>query len=170
MHDELEKIDPLAAKKIHRNDARRLVRALEVYEITGKPISQKKTQRQGIRGEYDVKIFLLERDREELYARINRRVDEMMKEGLLKEAKRLLQRKLSKTASGALGLKEMRAHVKGEASLETAIEMLKRNTRHYAKRQLSWFRHERGVETMHVGPDEKASEIAHRIVNAVSLP
>lgn len=168
LHQALEKIDPAAAKKIHPNDARRLVRALEVYELTGKPISEKKTQRKGIRDQYDVRLFLLDRSRADLYDRINRRVDQMVEEGLLDEVQKLSRRKLSQTASVALGMKEMKAFLNHETTLENAIELLKRNTRHYAKRQLSWFRHETGVEVVSVDLKDTAAMIAERIVN--SLP
>ncbi len=179
LHQKLEKIDPAAAKKIHANDTRRLVRALEVHHLSGKSFSEQKPNRRGIREDYDVRIFLLERERPELYARINGRAQTMLDEGLLDEVKRLmnygdsilnskeelsmLSPKLSQTAAMALGFREMSAYLRGETTLAEALDLLRKNTRHYAKRQLSWFRHEKGVEAVPVGAGESAAKIAKRI-------
>ena len=168
LHRKLAKVDALSAKKIHANDTRRLVRALEVFHLSGKPISEQKSKRSGIRGQYDVRIFLLERDRQELYARVNRCVEIMLEEGLLEEVKHLQEKKLSQTAEMALGFREMSAYLKGSMKKEEAVELLKKNTRHYAKRQLSWFRHELGVEKVEVSSGDTAKEIAGRILKALS--
>lgn len=164
LHEKLKKIDAVSAVKIHPNDFRRLVRALEVSHMTGKTFSEQKLHRRGIRDAFRCRIFLLDRDREDLYARIERRVDVMVQKGILREVKKLAQKKLGLTASMALGFREMKGVLEGHHSLEQAAQLLKKNTRHYAKRQLSWFRHERGVEKILVLPDESAKQTAAKII------
>ena len=167
LHQKLETIDPVAAKKIHPNDTRRLVRALEVFHLSGKTISEQKPTRQGIRDQYEVRIFLLNPPRQELYDRIHRRVEAMLREGLLKEVENLQSKHLSQTAEVALGYREISSFLKGQIKLEEAIELIQKNTRHYAKRQLSWFRHEREVETIDVPAAEAAAQTAHRIFDVL---
>ena len=171
LHDELGRVDPVSAAKIHPNDHRRLVRALEVYALSGEPISVQKTRRKGIRSHFYCPIFFLERDRQDLYARIERRADAMVKQGLVKEVQRALKKKLSLTASTALGIREIGAYLNGDEGangrsplLRDAIDLLKQHTRNYAKRQLSWFRHEKGVIPVPVSADEKPRETAHKIL------
>ncbi len=163
LHAKLEKCDPAAAKKIHPNDFRRLVRALEIFHLSGKPFSSQKANREGLRDTYDVRIFLLDRDRAELYDRIERRVDRMITGGILGEVKRLRKKKLSMTAEVALGYREMSAYLDEKLTLDEAAALLKRNTRHYAKRQLSWFRHEKGVAVVPVAAGETDKKIAKKI-------
>jgi len=140
----LKKIDPEAAKKISRNDRKRMSRALEVYEQTGKPISelQKKNKRAGL------KLICLDMDREKLYERINKRVDDMIKKGLADEVKGLLNKGYSKdlTSMQALGYKEMVGHLEGKLGFEETVELIKRKTRNFARRQLTWFRRFEAVE------------------------
>ena len=164
LHERLRKVDPASAARIHPNDFRRLVRALEVFEVTGRPISEHQPTRQGIRATFHCRLFLLDRDREELYGRIHLRVDEMLKKGLLKEVQRLSRRVLGRTASMALGYREIKMVVERKMSLSDAAELLKKNTRHYAKRQLSWFRHEKDMEPVKVEEGESPKKIAQRIV------
>ena len=164
LHEELKRVDPASAEKIHPNDHRRLVRALEVNALSGAPISSRKLQRQGIREDFHCPIFFLERDRADLYARIEKRVDAMMTQGLEREVKRALKKKLGMTASGALGIKEMCDYFEKKTSKEDAIKLLKQHTRNYAKRQLSWFRHEKGVVPVTVEPDEKPKQTAQKIL------
>ena len=170
LHEQLNRVDPQSAHKIHPNDIRRVVRALEVFTLTKKPISEQKPNRKGIRDEFDCRIFVLNRDREELYGKINRRVDRMLKEGLLDEVKKLIRKDLSQTAQMALGVREIARALSGELNLHQSIELLKKNTRNYAKRQLSWFRHERGAELVPVIAEEKASETADRILQMWAKP
>ncbi len=164
MHDKLRKVDEVSAQRIHPHDLRRIVRALEVHTLTGKPMSQQMANRKGIRALYNCPIFFLNRDRQDLYERVNRRVDKMIQEGLVAEAKSLSRKRLSLTAQMALGVREMEAYLEGKLSLEEARELLKKNTRNYAKRQLSWFRHEKGVENIPVAADESPKIIAHKIL------
>ena len=164
LHRKLEVVDPLSAKKIHPNDHRRLVRALEVFYLTGKPISHLKPKREGIRNKWVHRIFMLDRNRKDLYERINDRVKKMFKEGLVQEVKELSKKGLGQTARMALGIREVSAYLQGSLTLEQSTELLKKNTRNYAKRQLSWFRHERGVEPVPIAANESPREVAQKIL------
>jgi len=160
----LKEKDPASAERIHANDTRRLVRALEVCHLLGRPFSSAKKNRRGIRDEFLPTLFFLDRDRRDLYERIGRRVDAMVKKGLLAEVKKLGKISLSRTAGMALGIREITAYLKGDLSLSQAIELLKKNTRHYAKRQVSWFRHEKDTRFIPVGPEETPARVADRIL------
>ncbi|MFH1339180.1 MAG: tRNA (adenosine(37)-N6)-dimethylallyltransferase MiaA [Candidatus Omnitrophota bacterium] len=140
LYKRLMKVDPGAAAKIHPNDLKRIVRALEVYIKTKKPISQWQRERKGLSRDYEVKIYCLTRPRQELYANINQRVRRMFGKGLVNEVRRLLKRKLSKTASCAIGINEVKGYLEGRYSLEQAKDLIGKHTRQYAKRQLTWFR------------------------------
>ncbi len=170
LHKKLQKVDAPSAARIHPNDTRRVVRALEVYQLTQKPFSSQKERRKGLREELGARIFLIDRDREDLYRRINARVNRMMRGGLAREVKGLLRKNLSLTARMALGIREIEAHLQGKLTLEEAKLLLMKNTRNYAKRQLSWFRHEKGVEPIEVSPDEPASVTAGKILNLWEIP
>jgi len=141
LHAMLKAVDSMSAEAIHPNNVKRVVRALEIYEITGKSKTywDEKSREEGLR--YDLKaICLAFRDREILYRRIERRVDLMMEAGLLEEAKRLYDEKAyGETSAQAIGYKELIAYFDGRSSLEEAVETIKKNTRNYAKRQLTWF-------------------------------
>jgi tRNA dimethylallyltransferase len=163
LYKELEKIDPLSAAKIHPNDAKRLIRALEVFKATGQPISALQKLRRGLKDEYSVKIFCLNMDRNKLYKRIDSRVDKMFELGLIKEVKRLLKIRLSKTASCAIGIKELKGYFDGVYDLEEAKRLMKRNTRHYAKRQLTWFRKDNRIEWINIKDNDKSKEVAGRL-------
>lgn len=151
LHLRLKKIDPKAAAKIHPNDTRRIVRALEVFKTCGKPISELQKQRSGLAQDYDVLIFCLNMEREKLYRRIDARVDKMFKNGLLQEVKKLLKLKLSKTARYAIGIQELKGYLDGKYDLEEAKRLIKRNSRHYAKRQLTWFRKDKRIKWVEPG-------------------
>ena len=163
LYKELEKIDPLSAAKIHPNDAKRLIRALEVFKATGQTISALQKLRRGLKDEYSVKIFCLNMDRNKLYKRIDSRVDKMFELGLIKEVKRLLKIRLSKTASCAIGIKELKGYFDGVYDLEEAKRLMKRNTRHYAKRQLTWFRKDNRIEWINIKDNDKSKEVAGRL-------
>lgn len=160
----LKEKDPVSAERIHPNDTRRLVRALEVYHLLGRPFSSAKKDRRGLREEFSPTLFFLNRDRRDLYERINRRVDAMIQKGLLAEVKKLTKLSLSRTAGMALGVREITAYLKGDLSLSQAAELLKKNTRNYAKRQMSWFRHEKEARFISIGPEESPMRIADRIL------
>ena len=134
-------VDPERAKSIHPHNVVRVVRALEVYETTGKTMSELQRESKPLPSPYDcLMIGLTFRNRQTLYDRIDRRVDGMMEQGLLEEARRVLQNPALKTAANAIGYKELKPYFAGEASLEDCLETMKRESRRYAKRQLTWFR------------------------------
>ncbi len=141
LHRQLQGIDPAAAAKLHPNDLRRLIRALEVYETTGSPISE--TQHAQGNRRYDDLFVVLNLERDALYRRIDTRVDAMMALGLASEVKSLLQFYPHDTHSlQAIGYREMVWYLRGLSTYQAAIELIKRNTRRFAKRQLTWFRRE----------------------------
>lgn len=144
LHLQLAQADPVAAKRIHPRDIRRIIRALEVFELTGRPMSS--WQQQWLENPSSPVVprcLWLDVPRDDLYARIDARVKRMVADGWIEEAKTLLQlaRPISKEASQALGYKEMFGFIQGKASLEHAIERIQIRSRNFAKRQISWFRH-----------------------------
>jgi tRNA dimethylallyltransferase len=165
LHEKLKKIDPEAAAKIHPNDTKRIVRALEVFEITGKPISKLQKQRKGLGSEYNVVILGLNMDKDALYKRIDSRVEEMFQRGLVSEVKGLLKKRLSRTARFAIGIKELRGYFGGLYDLEEAKRLIKRNTRRYAKRQLAWFRKDKRIHWINMKQNEKPQITAKKIWN-----
>jgi len=160
LYARLIKVDPEAASRIHPNDLRRLVRALEVYETAKIPISELQKKRKGIAEDFDVRIICLNRDRGELYKRIDLRVDRMFRQGLVAEVKRLLRLKLSRSASAAIGIKEIKGFLNGQYDLAEARRLIKRNSRHYAKRQLTWFRRDKRVKWINIKRRESVRDIA----------
>ena len=163
LHARLKKIDPEAALKIHPNDAKRLIRALEVFEATGKPISLLQKQRIGIAKDYDVRMFCINLPREDLYERINLRVEKMFKQGLVKEVKRLLKMKLSRTARFAIGINELAPFLLGHYDLNSTKEKMKHSTRLYAKRQLTWFRKDKRIKWVEINKNDKVQKVGKRI-------
>ncbi|MFD1037903.1 tRNA (adenosine(37)-N6)-dimethylallyltransferase MiaA [Virgibacillus byunsanensis] len=152
LHRRLMKIDQVQAEKIHPNNHRRLIRALEVYETTGMTMSdyQKKQQQES---SYNPILIGLDMDRELLYKRINQRVDEMLVSGLLDEVNRLFQQGYESCQSmHAIGYKEFIPYLKGECTLEESVELLKRNSRRYAKRQYTWFKNKMDVKWYSITP------------------
>lgn len=138
---ELAAVDPQTAARLHENDVHRIIRALEVYHTTGMTIHQQAALSHAQPSPYDGCLFMLDfHDRGALYARIERRVDAMMAAGLLQEAAAVLQTNREATVLQAIGYKELLPYLRGDCSLDEAVDTLKRETRRYAKRQLSWFR------------------------------
>lgn len=159
----LSAVDPDIAARLHPHDGGRIVRALEVYEQTGVPMSEWVRRSKAIPPPYDTCMIVLNfRDRAALYARIDRRVDKMLRQGLLEEAEQVLCLPSAPTAMQAIGYKELAPYFAGERSLAEAVECLKRETRRYAKRQLSWFRRVAGAHMLYV--DDYAS--VHEVVEA----
>jgi len=162
LYQQLEVLDPEAAEKISPNDLKRIIRALEVYEITGKAISQQQKESQGLWKQLPVKVFVLEKEREALYRQIDQRVDRMCEQGAIEEVKELIALPLSETAQKIIGVRELGAFLKQEISLEEAKDLMKKNTRNYAKRQLTWYRSEpraKRINTENRTADDLASEI-----------
>ena len=147
LYEILKTVDPKAAQEIHPRNIKRIIRALEFYHQTGKKISEhNETQRQR-ESPYNYAYFVLTDERSRLYERIDRRVDLMMEQGLLDEVRYLKERGVRKdsTAMQGLGYKELYAYLEGEYPLDEAVRIIKRDTRHFAKRQLTWFKRERDV-------------------------
>ncbi|MDR0521457.1 MAG: tRNA (adenosine(37)-N6)-dimethylallyltransferase MiaA [Planctomycetaceae bacterium] len=142
LHGFLQKIDPVSAKKLHPNDVKRIVRALEVYEKTGKPISEFQKQFEIGTPSEKCNVYVLQMPREEIYTRINKRVDRMIYDGFLDEVKMLAVRKLGigDSARQALGYKELFDYLDGKSTYSQAVEYIKQNTRNFAKKQETWFR------------------------------
>jgi len=168
LYGRLKKIDPLAASRIHPHDIRRIVRALEVFEATGKPISKLQRERIGLGTEYDIRIFGLDLPREELYRRIDKRTEKMFSRGLFKEARKILKSKLSKTAKAAIGLREIKDYLQGLSDLREAKRLMQRNTRRYAKRQLAWFRKDKRIKWIKVDGNQSPGGIARIILGELA--
>lgn len=147
LHDMLRKVDPVSADAIHAHNVKRVIRALEFYHQNGSPISAHNEEQKQHESPYNLAYFVLNMPRELLYERIDLRVDQMMKEGLLEEVTRLKDEGCHRgmVSMQGLGYKEILAFLDGEYPLEEAVRVLKRDTRHFAKRQLTWFRREQEV-------------------------
>jgi len=163
LYKRLKRIDPQAALKIHLHDTRRIVRALEVFAVTGRPISVLQKERKGLFAKHKVRIFCLNMERNKLYSRIERRIDAMFNQGLLAEVKRLLKLNLSQTARPAIGIKELEGYLVGLYDLDEARRLMKKNTRNYAKRQLTWFRKDKRIEWIKVRDKQTPASVANRI-------
>ena len=153
MHMELRAVDPASAEIIHPHNEKRVIRALEYYQIHGTPISQHNKEQQMKESPYDLCYLALEMDRQKLYDRIDLRVDQMIDDGLVKEVRILTEQGLTAgmTAMQGLGYKEILPYLDGQYSLEEAVRILKRDTRHFAKRQLTWLRAEKDVRWIDAG-------------------
>lgn len=147
LHEMLQQVDAEAAEKIHANNIKRTIRALEFFELTGKKISEHNTEEGEKKSAYQSCYFVLNDDREKLYARIEQRIDEMLAEGLVEEVRALQKMGCTRNlvSMQGLGYKEILDYLDDEITLEEAIYRIKRDTRHFAKRQLTWFRRERDV-------------------------
>lgn len=147
LHEMLEKVDPESAEQIHFHNVKRVIRALEYYQQTGQKISEHNEAEREKESAYSSAYFVLTDDRKILYDRIDQRVDLMMEGGLLDEVNALRLRGLKResVAMQGLGYKELFGYFEGEYPLEEAVRIIKRDTRHFAKRQLTWFRRERDV-------------------------
>lgn len=147
LHALLKDADPESGAAIHPNNTKRIIRALEYVRLTGKPISAHNEEQRKKTSPYNYKYFVLNMDRKKLYDRINNRVDIMIKNGLVKEVQSLLDMGYSKgmVSMQGLGYKEIIDYLEGNCTLDEAVEILKRDTRHYAKRQITWFKRERNV-------------------------
>lgn len=170
LYEKLKKIDPYQAEKIHPNNYRRVIRALEIYETTGMTMSEYHKQQKS-EPIYDYLLIGLTMERSILYEKINKRVDEMIDLGLVEEVKELIDQNLEDSqAMKAIGYKEFIPYFKGEQSLEQSIQLLKRNTRRYAKRQLTWFKNKMNVEWFDLtkAREESYLKIEKRIVQFLS--
>jgi len=164
LHRELTKIDPAAAERINPNDARRIVRALEVYQLTGKPISSFQKQWEQRQMKHDWTIIGLRREKADASSRINSRVKKMISAGLVDEVKSLLdeEKPLSNQARCAIGYAEIIEHLSGQTILEDAIESIKINSRRLAKGQRTWFKTFQNVHWLDIAKDETSEQILAR--------
>ncbi|WP_410768583.1 tRNA (adenosine(37)-N6)-dimethylallyltransferase MiaA [Fontibacillus sp. BL9] len=158
LHAKLAKIDPKSADRLHPNDVRRVIRALEVFHLTGETLSSS-LERQNKQSPYDLCFIGLTMDRQMLYNRIEQRIDGMIAAGLIGEVRQLLDRGFSRDliSMQGLGYKEIAEHLEDGLPLDLAVEKLKRDTRRFAKRQLSWFRHMKDISWVDVGDGKNFS-------------
>ncbi len=166
---ELKARDPMAAQRIHPHDTRRIIRALEVCLATDQPFSKLQKERQGLWGKYEISLYALTREREDLYDRINRRVDQMFEQGLMEEIGRLRQRSLSLTARRIIGFREVSGCLDHEYDESRARYLMKLHTRHYAKRQLTWFRKDNRIQWIFLRRDAGAAEPLAALAKAEHL-
>ena len=147
LHGMLAEVDPQSAEQIHANNVKRVIRALEFYRLTGTKISEHNEEQRQKESPYNAAYFVLNDERAKLYERIDDRVDGMVKEGLVPEVQALKEKGYTRgmVSMQGLGYKEILAYLDGEITLEEAIYILKRDTRHFAKRQITWFKRERDV-------------------------
>ena len=168
VHKKLQQIDPELAQKLHPNDLRRVIRGIEIYHQTGKTRTyyQKKQKQQPDR--YHFLKIGLKRSRQELYQRINRRAQEMINQGLISEVKKLINEyQLSPTALQALGYKEIFGYIEGKYDKKKALRLIQRNTRHYAKKQLTWFKRDRDIHWFNLSKMEY-SKVREEIITLVT--
>lgn len=147
LHEKLRQIDETSADMIHENNVKRVIRALEYYHFTGEKISEHNQKERQKTSPYEFYYFVLTDDRQKLYERIEKRVDDMLEQGLVEEVKQLVRIGCTRgmTSMQGLGYKEILDYLEGNISLEEAVYRIKRDTRHFAKRQLTWFKRERDV-------------------------
>lgn len=171
LHSRLQEIDPEAAERIHPNDAKRIIRALEVYRISGKPISELQRQWDAGPRRYDCALIGLRRDKDDQNRRINARVKKMVEMGLVEEVRALAEdpRGISDAAAQAVGYAEIFACLRGEMPLDKAIEKIKINTRRLAKKQRTWQRRFAGVQWFDVPPEQTSDQLADEVLRKVDF-
>ena len=152
LHAMLAQVDPESASAIHPNNVKRVIRAIEYFRLTGTPISRHNAAMRKKEADYHFLYYVLTMDRERLYGRIDKRVDQMLSQGLVEEVSRLREMGCCRgqTAMQGLGYKEILDYLDGKCSLDEAVYVLKRDTRHFAKRQLTWFKRERDVRWLNL--------------------
>ena len=164
IHGRLQVVDSTAAAKLHPNDIRRVIRALEVHQATGRPISSLQQQFERCRPAQECRVFVLDWPRDRLDERIRRRVDQMFAAGLVEEVRRLMAAgSLSRTASQAVGYREVLERLNGQRDLPATVELVKLRTRQFAKRQLTWFRSLSECRWTCVGESFNPAQVAQRI-------
>jgi len=168
LHARLEQIDPVAASAIHVRDTRRLIRAIEVFRATGQPISHQQMEFDDSRRAEECRVFVLRRPKEEQNARINERVEEMVERGLIEEVERLTAngRQLGRTASQAVGYREVIEFLAGERDRASMLERIKTRTRQFAKRQGVWFRSLSECRFVDISGEVDAAALAEQIAAA----
>ncbi|MFH1359674.1 MAG: tRNA (adenosine(37)-N6)-dimethylallyltransferase MiaA [Candidatus Omnitrophota bacterium] len=164
LYQKLQKMDLESAAKIHPHNTRKIIRALEVVLKSKRPISKLQKERKGLWGQYAIDCFALSIPRERLYERINQRVDQMFAHGIVDEIKCLERKKWSPTAKGIIGFKEIKGYLDGIYDLERAKYLMKLNTRHYAKRQMTWFRKDKRLSWIAMEDNDTPVRVAEKIV------
>ncbi|MCA9098576.1 MAG: tRNA (adenosine(37)-N6)-dimethylallyltransferase MiaA, partial [Planctomycetaceae bacterium] len=167
LHERLSKVDPVTAARLHPNDSRRVIRALEVFESTGKPISDQQQEPPLPEEDRPLHVYWLSPPRDWLYDRINRRVDQMLEEGLMDEVRRLtaLPQGIGQTARQALGYKELFDYLEGKVPYETAVDAIRTRTRQFAKRQHTWYRNLVECREAPITSDDSVESILARILS-----
>ena len=168
IHEKLKEIDPVSYNEIHFNNRKRVIRALEVYKLTNKPFSSFNAGEAIYKSDFDVKYFVLNMDRDALYKRINKRVDIMMEKGLIEECINLKNKGYNSSVQSmqGIGYKEILRYLEGDISLNEAVELIKKGSRNYAKRQLTWFR--RDPRAIFINKDNyNEEEILEIIINSL---
>lgn len=170
IHSMLKAVDPVSHKKLHPNDLRRVIRALEVYKHTGKPISYFQEESRKQPSKYHFAYIALTMNRQRLYDRIDKRVDNMIDMGLVEEVEGLLNKGYDKELNSmqALGYKEVADYLHGFTSKEEMVRILKRDSRHYAKRQLTWFRQDRRVNWVDVDSFNSRKILMENIIRNIA--
>jgi tRNA dimethylallyltransferase len=170
VHSMLEDIDPASYQKLHPNDLRRVIRALEVYKHTGRPISYYQEESRKQPPKYIFAYIALTMDRKKLYDRIDQRVDNILSMGLVEEVEGLLDMGYNRrlTSMQALGYKEIADYLQGGISMDEAVRILKRDTRHYAKRQLTWFRGDKRIKWVDVDNFYKKDVVLENIIRYIA--
>ena len=170
LHEQLCEIDPESAEAIHENNIKRVIRAIEYYRITGETISEHNKMTKDKPSPYKYVYIFLTRNRDELYDRIDKRVDLMMQKGLLFEVWTLHMMGLGKnhTSMQALGYKELVWYIEGKCTLSEAVRILKRNSRRYAKRQLTWFGRNKEANVVNLSDFENSDDVTGRVIDILS--
>lgn len=168
VYNMLLEIDPVSAEHIHPNNIKRVIRALELYHETGIKMSDHNTMEKNRKPFFDCFMVVLHMDRDILYERINRRVDKMIENGLIEEVKSLLEKGYTRdmVSMQGLGYKEIVKYLMGEYSLSEAVEILKRDTRHFAKRQITWFKHQAEALWLNVNDFSDTECLAEEIMKS----
>lgn len=161
LHNKLALIDPESSEKISVNDKKRIMRALEIYDSTGKTMTEHNKNFRKMNNDYNLSYVALNMDRAKLYDKINNRVDAMVKKGLVQEVNKILDMGYSEELISlqAIGYKEIISHIKDEISLEEAIELVKKKSRNYAKRQLTWFRRDDRIKWIDIEDYQNLSQV-----------
>ncbi len=171
LHERLQHVDPASATNIHPHDLRRIVRALEVFELTGTPISELHKIHREVKPDLDVTFIGLERVRQDLYRRIDERVEQMFERGLVREVADLLERGYGSEIDRIrpLGYPEVKAYLLGEIDLDRTKYLIQRNSRRYAKRQYTWFKTDPRIRWFLFGADEEPADYAVPVCRAVGI-
>ncbi len=165
--EQLKKVDPETAAALHPNNLKRVIRALEVYKLSGRTMTEQRINSRREPSIYRPCMMMIDYDRKTLYDRIDRRVDMMLEKGLVREARDFFSLKDSSTAAQAIGYKELKPYIDGEEPLESCVERLKRETRRYAKRQLTWFHKDERIYRIPADESTKYEEILRKAKNYI---